>query len=193
MGNPYAANAAVFLIKIVFGLYLVAVLLRFLLGWSRADFYNPVSQFLVRVTNPLLVPLRRVIPPLGRVDLASVLLLLGLSMLEFWLVNLVQGLSAAPAGLAVLAFASLLDLTLRIYLISILIQVVLSWLNPGAYSPVTALLYSLNEPLLAPARRLLPPISGLDLSPLLVLVALQLASILLIAPLRDLGLGLAGG
>ncbi|HDO33798.1 MAG TPA: YggT family protein, partial [Chromatiales bacterium] len=65
--------------------------------------------------------------------------------------------------------------------------------NPGAYSPVTALLYSLNEPLLAPARRLLPPIGGMDLSPLLVLVALQLASILLIAPLRDLGLGLAGG
>ncbi len=193
MGSPYATNAAVFLIKIVFGLYLVAILLRFLLGWSRADFYNPVSQFLVRVTNPLLVPLRRVIPPLGRVDLASVLLLLGLSMLEFWLVGLARGLSVAPAGLAVLAFASLLDLTLRLYLISILIQVVLSWLNPGAYNPVAALLYSLNEPLLAPARRLLPSIGGLDLSPLLVLIALQLASILLVAPLRDLGLGLAGG
>jgi len=193
VGSPYAANAAVFLIKIVFGLYLVAVLLRFLLGWSRADFYNPISQFLVRATNPLLVPLRRVIPPLGRVDLASVLLLLGLSMLESWLVGLAQGLSAAPAGLAVLASASLLDLTLHIYLISILIQVVLSWLNPGAYSPATALINSLNEPLLAPARRLLPSIGGLDLSPLLVLIALQLASILLVAPLRDLGLGLVGG
>lgn len=191
--DPYAANAAVFLIKALFGLYLLALMLRFLLGWSRADFYNPISQFLVRATNPLLVPLRRVIPPLGRIDLASVLLLLAVSMLQVWLVALIRGVAIVLAGLPVLALASLLDLILHIYLISILIEVVLSWISPGVYSPVTSLLFSLNEPLLAPARRIVPPIGGLDLSPLIVLILLQLTSILLVAPLRDLGLGLAGG
>jgi len=193
VGSPYAANAAEFLIRVLFGLYLLALMLRFLLGWSRADFYNPISQFLVRVTNPLLVPLRRVIPPLARIDLASVILLLGLSVLELWLVGLVRGIALAPAGLPVLALASLIDLGLHIYLVAILIQVILSWISPGAYSPITALLYSLNEPLLAPARRIVPPIGGLDLSPIVVLVLLQLTSMLLVAPLRDLGVGLAGG
>lgn len=192
MGTPYAANAAVFLIKTLFGLALLAVLLRFLLAWARADFYNPVSQFLVRVTSPIVVPLRRVIPPLGRVDLASVVLLLALGALEYLLVGLVQGVTLSPAALPVLSLAGLLDLTLHVYLVSILVQVILSWVNPGGYHPLAALLYSLNEPLLGPARRLLPPIGGLDLSPLVVLVALQLISILLVAPLRDLGWGLAG-
>ncbi|HQU15764.1 MAG: hypothetical protein B7Z66_10535 [Chromatiales bacterium 21-64-14] len=192
MGGPYAANAAVFLIRTLFGFGLLAVLLRFLLAWARADFYNPVSQFLVRVTSPIVVPLRRVIPPLGRVDLASVVLLLALGALEFLLVGLVQGVRMNPVALPVLSLASILDLTLHVYLISILVQVVLSWVNPGTYHPLAALLYSLNKPLLGPARRLLPPIGGLDLSPLVILVGLQLISILLVAPLRDLGWGLAG-
>lgn len=187
MGGDYIGNAGVFLIRTLFGLFILVVMLRFLLGLVRADFYNPVSQFLVKVTNPVLVPLRRIIPGLGGIDVAAVLLLVGLQVLELVLVVLVSGGGLQWPGLLVVSVAELIDLLLKIFLFGILIQVLLSWVNPGAYNPVSALLYQLNEPLLAPARRVLPPISGIDLSPILVMVGLQLLSILLVSPLRDLG------
>lgn len=191
MGNGYVSNAGVFLVQTLFGLYILAVMLRFLLQMVRADFYNPLVQVLVKITNPPLVPLRRVIPGLGGVDMAAVVLMLGLQIIELVLVGLMVGVSFGPAGLLVMAFAELLVLLLNVYLVSIIIQAILSWVNPGTYNPVAALLYRLNEPVLAPARRLLPPIGGLDLSPILVLVGIQLAKMLIYAPLMDLGRGLA--
>ncbi len=192
MNGSYFSNAGVFLIQTVFGMYILAVLLRLLLQIVRADFYNPFSQFLVKITNPVLVPLRRVIPGLFGVDLAAVLLLLALQMAKLALIGLLINQGWNLGGL-LLAVADLLALLLNVFLFSILIQVILSWVRPGEYNPLTALLHHLNEPLLAPARRLLPPISGLDLSPIVVLVALQLASMLVGAPLSDLGRALALG
>ena len=190
MDNPYLSNAAEYLIDSVFTLYVLMVLLRFMLQLARADFYNPVCQFLVKATNPPLRPLRRVIPGLWGIDLASVLLLVVLEMLGLWLTNVASGHAVMAGGLFVLSVAELLQLTLNTLLIAILLQVVLSWINPGAYNPLTSILYSLSEPLLRPARRLLPPISGLDFSPIVVLFLIQLTKILLIAPLRDIGLRL---
>ena len=187
MSGGYFSNAAVFLIQTVFGIYMLAVLLRLLLQIVRADFYNPFSQFLVKITNPVLVPLRRVIPGLFGVDLASVLLLLALQMAELALIGLINHHGWQLSGLLLLAVADLIALLLNVFLFSILIQVILSWVRPGEYNPLSALLYSLNEPLLAPARRMLPPMAGLDLSPIIVLVALQLASRLIVAPLSDMG------
>lgn len=184
----YFGNAAVFLIQTVFGLYILAVLLRFLLQWVRADFYNPVSQFLVKMTTPLLRPLRRVIPGFGGIDFASVVLMLALQLIELVLVTQLLGQPLSVGGLMVLAVAGLLSLLIKIFLFSILIQVILSWVRPGDHSPVSLLLYQLNEPLLAPARRIIPAISGLDLSPVLVLVLLQLSLMLLVAPLQDFGM-----
>ncbi|HWQ95506.1 MAG TPA: YggT family protein [Gammaproteobacteria bacterium] len=184
----YFGNAAVFLIQTVFGLYILAVLLRFLLQWVRADFYNPVSQFLVKMTTPLLRPLRRVIPGFGGIDFASVVLMLALQIIELVLVIQLLGQPLSVGGLMVLAVAGLLSLLIKIFLFSILIQVILSWVRPGDHSPVSLLLYQLNEPLLAPARRIIPAISGLDLSPVLVLVLLQLSLMLLVAPLQDFGM-----
>ncbi len=184
----YFGNAAVFLIQTVFGLYILAVLLRFLLQWVRADFYNPVSQFLVKMTTPLLRPLRRVIPGFGGIDFASVVLMLALQLIELVLVIQLLGQPLSVGGLMVLAVAGLLSLLIKIFLFSILIQVILSWVRPGDHSPVSLLLYQLNEPLLAPARRIIPAISGLDLSPVLVLVLLQLSLMLLVAPLQDFGM-----
>ena len=193
MGGSYAGNAGVFLIQTLFGLYIGAVMLRFLLALVRADFYNPVSQFLVKVTNPPLIPLRRIIPSFMGIDLASVLLMLVLQGVELVLIAAIQGFGLHPAGLAILAVAQLLSLLIKVYFFTILIQVILSWVSPGNYNPAVALLYSLNEPLLGRARRLLPPISGFDLSPILVMIALQLLEILLVAPISDLGRGLAVG
>lgn len=192
MGGAYAGNAGVFLVQTLFGLYTGAVMLRFLLALVRADFYNPISQFLVKITNPTLRPLRRLIPSLGGIDLATLLLLLILQSAELLLVGAIRGYSVAPLGLLVLALTGLISLLLSIYFITILVQVILSWVNPGSYNPVIGLLYSLNEPILGRARRLLPPIGGFDLSPILVLIAMQLLEIILVAPLRDLGRALAG-
>lgn len=190
MGGSYAGNAGVFLVQTLFGLYIAAVMLRFLLALTRASFYNPVSQFLVKITNPPLVPLRRVIPSVLGIDLAALLLMLALQAVELLLVGVIRGVSFHPAGLAVLCVAELLALLFQVYFFTILIQVILSWVSPGTANPVVGLLYSLNEPLLGRARRLLPPIHGFDLSPILVMIVLQLLNIVLVAPIRDLGLAL---
>lgn len=187
MPGPYFSDAATFLISTLFGIYILAVMLRFLLAWVRADFYNPLSQFLVKVTSPTLRPLRRWIPGVGGIDLAAVALMLGLKLIELWLVYRVAGYSPGLGGLSVLAVANLLSLAFYVFLIAILIQVVLSWVAPGTYNPAVSLIYSLTEPILRPIRRLLPPMGGLDLSPLVALIALQLVSMLLIAPIRDIG------
>ncbi len=187
MGNPYVNDAGTFLIHTIFGLYVLAVMLRVLLQWVRADFYNPVSQFVVKVTAPALRPLRRVIPGFAGIDLAAIVLMVALKLVEWWVVLSLGGVTPAFGGVLFLAIADLVGLLLNVFLVAILIQVVLSWVSPGTYNTVTSLLYKLTEPLLAPARRLLPPISGLDLSPLLVLIALQLVKLLLVAPIRDFG------
>lgn len=192
-GGSYAGNAGVFLVQTLFGLYIGAVMLRFLLALVRADFYNPISQFLVKVTNPPLKPLRRIIPGVLGIDVASIVLMLALQTVELILIGAIKGVGLHPAGLAVLAVAELLSLLINIYFITILIQVVLSWVSSGGYNPAVSLLYSLNQPLLGRARRLLPPIHGFDLSPILIIIALQLILILVIAPISDLGRGLALG
>lgn len=189
----YGTNAIEFLIQTLFGLYLVAVMLRVLLQLTRADFYNPVSQFLVKVTNPPLIPLRRVIPGFMGIDFAAVVLMIVIKMVEIFLIVLIKGVSVNFFGIVVLAIAELFRLLINVYFFTILIQVVLSWVNPGTYNPAVALLYSINEPLLGRARRMIPPISGFDLSPIVVIILLQLISILLVQPIADLGQGLAVG
>lgn len=186
MGGSYVGNAATFLIQTVFGLYILIVMLRFLLQWARADFYNPVSQFIVKATQPPLKPLRKIIPGIGGLDMAALIFMLVLKFVELWLVTGLLGMSPQMGGLAMLSIAELLGLLINVFIFSILIQVIISWVNPGMHNPVMGLLHSLTEPLLAPARRVIPPISGLDLSPIIVIVCLQLASMLAVAPIRDL-------
>jgi len=186
MSGQYFGNAADFLIRTVFEIYLLLIMLRFLMQWARADFYNPLCQFFVMVTDPPLRPLRRVIPTVARFDIPSLVLMFVLAFAEHWLLFFIHGVFGGPVGLSVLVLAELLALLLNIFFWAIFIQVVISWVNPGLNNPVTALLYSLNEPLLAPVRRLLPPMRGLDFSPLVVILAVQLLQILVVAPVRDL-------
>ena len=188
--GEHVGNAATFFVETLFGLYILVVMLRLLLQWVRADFYNPLSQFIVRVTQPVLAPLRHALPAVGGIDTASVVLLLALQIGELWIVTGILGQRAPPGALLVFSTADLLQLGIYVFMISILIQVVMSWFNPGAYNPLLSVLYSLNEPLLSPARRLIPPIGGIDLSPIAVMVGLQLVSILIVGPLRQLALSL---
>jgi YggT family protein len=187
MGNSYLGEAGAFLVTTLFDLYILVVILRLLLQLVRADFYNPVSQFVVKLTTPPLRYLRRFVPGFGGIDVAAVLLILALKLLERWIVLGIQGVSAGPAALAVLAVAEILDMLIDIYVVSIVAQVILSWVGGGVRNPLSGLLHDLNEPVMRPARRLLPPVSGWDLSPILVLIVLQIASILVIAPIRDVG------
>ena len=190
MENQYFAASSVFLIQTVFGLYILVVMLRLMLQWVRADFYNPISQFIVKITNPPLKPLRRIIPGWGGIDLASVLLLIALQILELFLVNLAVGHAPGISGLFIQSIAELLGLLLNIFIGAILIQVILSWVAPGTYNPLIGLVYKIAEPVLAPARRILPSVSGIDFSPLVALIVLQLLKILLVAPIANFGYNL---
>ena len=186
MGSSYLTNPLEFLINTLFGLYILTVMLRFLLAAVRADFYNPVSQFLVKVTNPPLLPMRRVLPSIGKMDTSALVLMLALQMASFAVIGLLRGSQLSLVPLLVLSLAELLGLLLNVFLFSIIIQVIISWVNPGAYNPAVSLLTSLTEPVLRPFRRLIPPMSGLDLSPLVALIAIQLAKMLLLPPLYAL-------
>ena len=192
MDGNYFAQAAAYLIEIFFGLYILAVLLRYLLASVRADFYNPLSQFIVKITNPTLKPLRRIIPGYFGIDWPSLILLFLIQGLELIMISLVTiGHIPAPMGLFVLTIAHLLKTVIYIYLFIIIIQVVISWVNPGAYNSITVIMYQLSEPVLKPARRLIPPAGGFDWSPLVVLIIMNLMIILMVAPLMDLGRKLA--
>jgi len=184
MGPGYVTNPLEFLINTLFGLYIMTVMLRFLLAAVRADFYNPVSQFLVKVTNPPLVALRRFIPSTGKVDTSALVLMLLLQLLSFTLISLLRGGPLAVWPLLILSLRELTELAINVFLFAIFVQVIISWVNPGTYNPVVSLLYSITEPVLRPCRRLVPPISGLDLSPLVALIGLQLAKYLILPLFR---------
>jgi len=188
MGSSYVTNPLEFLINTLFGLYILTVMLRFLLAAVRADFYNPISQFLVKVTNPPLLPMRKLLPSVGKIDTSSLVLMLGLQMLSFTLIGLLRGGQLSIVALLVLSLAELISLLLNVFLFAILIQVVVSWINPGTYNPAISLLYSLTEPVLRPCRRLLPAMSGIDLSPLLAMIAIQLIKMLVLPPIFALAL-----
>ncbi|UZR29286.1 YggT family protein [Methylococcus mesophilus] len=187
MDLGYLVNPAVFLVETLFGLYILAVVLRFLLQWTGADYYNPISQFLVKVTHPPLRLLRRFIPALGRVDTAALVLMLALQMLASYLVFLLQGtVAVSVAALAVWSVHDLLDLVFNIFFFCIIARALLSWFGRMPYNPAASLLTGLTEPLLRRCRRLLPPAGGLDLSPLVPLIGIQLARMLILPPLQQL-------
>ena len=171
--------ALVFLLNTLFGLYTAAVMLRFLLQWVRADFYNPLCQAIVKITNPLLLPLRRVIPGWRGLDFAAVALVMIIQIINVVLVAVITGLPLQPLNVAIWAVLKLIFVLVNLYFISILVEAVLSWTSPGQRNPLANLLWSLNAPLLRPARRLIPPLGGLDFSPLVVLILLQVINILL--------------
>ncbi len=183
MGSSYLSNPLVFLIQVLFGLYILVVMLRLLLQLVRADFYNPLSQFIVKVTTPVLHPLRRIVPGVKGIDLSSLLLAWILKSLELFLIALALGLGTNLLAALIWSIPALVSLTLNIFLVALIIQVILSWVNPGGYNPAAALIHALTEPLLGPVRRMIPTTGGLDFSPMLVIIGLVLLKMLLLPPL----------
>jgi len=190
VGN-YFGDAGSFLIDTIIGLYMLAVMLRFLLQWVRADFYNPISQFLVTVTNPPLKFLRKFIPGFFGMDLASLVLLVCLAIAKLYLIFAISGVTPRFSGILLLAVGEVIQLGVYVFIFSMLIRVVLSWIQPGGYNPVLGMINQLTEPLMAPARRIIPPFGGLDISPIFVFVFLYLTLMLVVRPALDVGTMLA--
>ena len=170
-------QALIFLIDTAFSLYLMVVILRVWLQLVRADFYNPFSQFVVKATNPLVLPLRRVIPSLGRLDTATLLLAYGVMLLKLISLQLIQAGQIALIPSLIFSVIFLVKEVFTLLFWILVIRALLSWFSQGR-SPVELVMYQLTEPLLAPVRRILPPLGGLDLSVLVVLVGLQFLNIL---------------
>lgn len=192
-GEGYLANAGIYLINIVFFIFILAVMLRFLLQTIRADFYNPICQTLITLTNPALKPLRRWIPGFMGIDWPSIILMILLQALEISLIALlVSGHIPPPISFPVIIVSKLLLMLIYVYIFVIIIQAIISWIQPGSYSPFTVLLYQLSEPLVRPVRRYIPAAGGIDWSLLIILILLNLALILLVAPLQDWGKYLSG-
>jgi YggT family protein len=174
-----SANAFSYLVGTLLDLYITAVMVRLLLQWVRADFYNPVCQFLVKVTNPALLPLRRVIPAIGRLDTAAVVLMLVLELFSVWVVSRIAASPLSLAGIAVFSVTKLLATLWVAYFFLIIANVILSWVASGARHPVIPLVYQLTEPVLRPFRRFIPPIAGIDLSPVFALIGIRFLLLLL--------------
>ncbi|NTS78085.1 YggT family protein [Catenovulum sp. SM1970] len=172
-------NALHFLIETLFGLYLMVVLLRVWLQLVRADFYNPFSQFVVKATNPLVVPLRRIIPGFGGLDLASVILALVIGILKYFVLSIVLSQNIPALAMVIFGAVSVLKEAFQLVFWILVIRAILSWFSQGQ-NPMEYVLMQLTEPLLKPIRKILPQMGGLDSSILILLIGLQFVNYLII-------------
>lgn len=171
--------AILFILDALLTLVVVAFLLRVIMPLVRADFRSPLGEAVLRFTSPLIMPLRRVLKPAGRVDVASIAALLLVQFAGTAVLRLVAGGGFEFAPIVVRGLFDLARTVLQFYTVAILVYALLSWVAPGGDSPATRLLGRLCEPLLQPVRRVVPPIGGLDFSALFVLIGLQALQILL--------------
>ena len=176
-------GAAIFVIQTLGSLYLLIVLLRFILQLVRANFYNPLCQFIVKATQPLLKPLRRVIPSVFGLDMSSLVLAILVQMVIFAVVLTLSYMSFNILGLLLWAIIGVTALFLKVFFFAMIISVILSWVAPGSISPGAELVNQITEPALAPFRRFLPSMGGLDISPILAFMVIQLIQSFVIPPL----------
>ena len=166
------------MVDTLFSLYIGAVLLRLLLALARANFYNPLSQFLVKITNPVLVPMRRMIPAMGKVDTAAVVLAVGLTVIKVLLLLGLKGGGADLFGIVVFSVLEVIRTVIHIYIFALVVQAVLSWVGNTYGNPLADLLNSLTEPLLRRIRGFVPVIGMVDLAPMVAILLLYVVLII---------------
>ena len=172
-------NAFGFLIETLFSLYLAALMLRALLEAVGADYYNPVCQILLKVTEPLVAPLSKLIPRVGRFNTAAVVAMIAIQTVAVLVVSAISGFSPDPLQALIIGLFRLVRMLLVMYMVLIIAEVILSWVGGGMRHPIIPLIYQLTRPVLAPIRRVIPSIAGLDLSPLIAIIAIQFLMILI--------------
>ncbi|HAD48885.1 MAG: hypothetical protein CMF12_04640 [Idiomarina sp.] len=171
-------NALTFLVATLIDLYLIVVLLRVWMQLVKADYFNPVSQFVVKATQPVVGVLRKIIPAAGRLDTASLVFAILIGMLKAAALSSLNGYGFAIVPVVITGVLFTLSSLLSMLFWILIIRAILSWFSQG-YNPMEAMLHQLTEPLLAPVRRIVPPIGGLDLSVLIVIIALQFLRLLI--------------
>jgi len=181
----------IFLLNTVFDLYLLVFIIRLILVWSGANYFNPLTQFIVKLTDFLVVPIRRFIPNYRRLELSSILIIFILEIIKFFLVSMVSFGFPNFLGIIILAFGDCLKLIILTFFYAILAQAILSWIQ--TQTPINQILYQITSPILRPLQRIIPPVSGFDISPIPALIGLQLLIFILINPIMALGLGIAVG
>ncbi len=172
--NALASDIGLMLINAIVGLYLLIVLLRFLFQLVHADFYNPISQFIVKATTPLLRPLRKVIPGYKGIDFASLVLALLVQFVGAFLVLAILGYGFNPINLLLWSVLLVTNLCLKIYFWGLIIQVIASWIAPNNYNPALLLINQLLEPVTTPIRKRLPDMGGIDISPIFVFLLITI-------------------
>lgn len=177
------SQVGMLLVNTIGSMVLLIVMLRFLLQLVRADFYNPISQFIVKVTNPLLIPLRRVIPGLGGLDVASLVLAYAVQVVVMAITLLVAGYGLPWANILIWALIGLPALILNVYFWGLIITVIASWIAPNSYNPALILINQILEPVVRPIRAKMPDMGGLDLSPIVVFLLIQVIEIMVIRQL----------
>ena len=187
---PNTLNAALlFLINTLFNLYLYILTLRVILVWAGANYFDPITQFIVKLTDFIVKPLRRLLPNMRSIETASLALILILQMIKFLcIVTLTFGFPNL-LGILILAITDSIKIVIEIFFYAILLQAIISWLQP--YSPINRVLYQITAPLLRPFQRMIPSIGGIDISPIPVLIILQLLLIVFVNPLMAMGLNIA--
>ena len=170
-------EAIIYLLRFVFDALLMILIMRFWLQWVKADFYNPLSQFIVKVSNPLVVPLRRIIPGLGGLDLATILVAYIVATLKFFVLAALAGESLGLLSFYIGLLVLLKQAGFLLFVIMI-IMAVMSWVVQG-YNPTLAIMHQLTEPFLNPIRRIMPNLGGLDLSMIVAFLAMNVINILL--------------
>ena len=178
------ANAGIFLVQTFLGLYVILMLVRFLMQASRADYYNPICRAVVRVTDPSIKPFKRVLPSIKGVDFATLAVAILIQVIGIYLIMTLTGNPIFRAVYITWALVGLASMILDIYFFALIAMVIVSWIAPYSNHPAMALIAQLTEPICKPARRLLPPMGGLDFSIILVFVSITLIdSYLVIRPL----------
>lgn len=177
-----------FLVQTLFGLYLSLGIVRLVLPWVYKDSYHPLWQFVAGITDPIVMPLRRIFPYKNNIDYATLVCLIMVCGVKLILLTLLKyGEFPFIAGLLIWVAGDLIDLTLKLLMLSIILLIIVSWVNPGSYHPMIVLLHHVTEPFLRPIRRMIPPIAGFDISPIPLLIGIRLCSILIVNPIIELG------
>jgi YggT family protein len=184
-------NALLFLISTVFDLYLFILVVRVLLVYAGVNYFDPITQFIVRCTDFLVKPVRRIIPNIRGIEVASLIIMVALEFIKYLLIASLSFDSLSPVGLFIIAIADTLKIILQTMFYSIIVQAVLSWVQPG--SPMNNVLYKINAPIMRPIQRLCPTIGGMDISPIPAMILLQLLIIIIVNPLMAIGLGASLG
>lgn len=181
--------ALIFVVNTVFDFYLFILVVRLILAWVSAEYHNPITQFVVKCTNFIVKPLRHYLPNFRDLETATLVLIIILELLKFLIVLLLSFGFPNLLGLLLLAFADTFKIILNTFFYAIILQVILSWLQPG--SAISHVLTQFNSPILRPLQRIIPPMQGFDFSPLVAMLILQLLIIILVNPLLYLALGIA--